>query len=282
MRIITITFISVLTLLQPFLLHAKGKKVNKIVVDAGHGGKDYGAQGGFSYEKDVTLGVSLKLGKILSDSLKNLQVIYTRTTDAYPTLVERHDIANKAQADLFIAVHANSTPYTYTRKLVGYKTIKRHHKSVKQPIYQSTRHHETTRMGVETYVLGLHRMGQLGGEVQDEFTGGDSTSSNGLLNANDPQTAIIVAQYTQAFLSRSVRLGTKIQEQFSNQGRGDLGVKQKGLEVLAGSAMPGVLVEIGFINNPQEEAYLNSEKGQTEVAMAIYKGIKAYKSEIEK
>ncbi|PQJ09187.1 N-acetylmuramoyl-L-alanine amidase [Flavipsychrobacter stenotrophus] len=282
MRIITITFISVLTLLQPVLLHAKGKKVNKIVVDAGHGGKDYGAQGGFSYEKDVTLGVALKLGKILSDSLKNLQVIYTRTTDAYPTLVERHEIANKAQADLFIAVHANSTPYTYTRKLVGYKTIKRHHKSVKQPIYQSTRHHETSRMGVETYVLGLHRMGQLGGEVQDEFTGGDSTSSNGLLNANDPQTAIIVAQYTQAFLSRSVRLGTKIQEQFSNQGRGDLGVKQKGLEVLAGSAMPGVLVEIGFINNPQEEAYLNSEKGQTEVAMAIYKGIKAYKSEIEK
>ena len=282
MRIITITFISVLTLLQPVLLHAKGKKVNKIVVDAGHGGKDYGAQGGFSYEKDVTLGVSLKLGKILSDSLKNMQVIYTRTTDAYPTLVERHDIANKAQADLFIAVHANSTPYTYTKKLVGYKTIKRHHKSVKQPIYQTTRHHETSRMGVETYVLGLHRMGQLGGEVQDEFTGGDSSSSNGLLNANDPQTAIIVAQYTQAFLSRSVRLGTKIQEQFSNQGRGDLGVKQKGLEVLAGSAMPGVLVEIGFINNPQEEAYLNSEKGQTEVAMAIYKGIKAYKSEIEK
>ncbi len=282
MRIITITFISVLTLLQPVLLYAKGKKVNKIVVDAGHGGKDFGAQGAFSYEKDVTLGVALKLGKILSDSLKNLQVIYTRTTDAYPTLVERHEIANKAQADLFIAVHANSTPYTYTKKLVGYKTIKRHHKTVKQPIYQSTRHHETSRMGVETYVLGLHRMGQLGGEVQDEFTSGDSTSSNGLLNANDPQTAIIVAQYTQAFLSRSVRLGTKIQEQFSNQGRGDLGVKQKGLEVLAGSAMPGVLVEIGFINNPQEEAYLNSEKGQTEVAMAIYKGIKAYKSEIEK
>lgn len=267
---------------MPLSLIAKGKKISKIVVDAGHGGKDFGAQGAFSYEKNVTLGVSLKLGQILMDSMKNMQVIYTRTEDAYPTLVERHDIANKAQADLFVAIHANSTPYTYTRTLKGYKTIKRHHKTVKQPIYATTRHHETSRMGVETYVLGLHRMGQLGDEVKDEFNGGDSSTSNGLLNVNDPSTAIIVAQYTQAFLSRSVRLGTKIQEQFAEQGRGDLGVKQKGLEVLAGSAMPGVLVEIGFINNPQEEAYLNSEKGQREVAMAIYRGIVAYKNEVEK
>lgn len=283
MRNIITAVLSVLsiTVLSSSLLFAKGKKINTIIVDAGHGGKDFGAQGGFSYEKDVTLGVALKLGKILSDSMQSLHVVYTRTTDAYPTLVERHDIANKAQGDLFVAIHANSTPYTYTRKLVGYKTVKRHHKSVKQPIYQTTRHHETSRKGVETYVLGLHRMGQLGGEVEDEFASKDSTSES-LLNPNDPQTAIIIAQYTQAFLSRSVRLGTKIQEQFANQGRDDLGVKQKGLEVLAGSAMPGVLVEIGFINNPTEEAYLNSEKGQTEVALAIYRGIKAYKGEIEK
>lgn len=271
----------VLAVSLPFTSSAGAKKVNKIVVDAGHGGKDFGAQGGFSYEKDVTLAVAMRLGKMLSDSMKSLQVIYTRTTDSYPTLVERHDIANKAQGDLFIAIHANSTPYTYTKKLVGYKTVKRHHKSVKQPIYQTTRHHETSRMGVETYVLGLHRMGQLSGEVEDEFASKDSTSES-LLNPNDPQTAIIIAQYTQAFLTRSVRLGTKIQEQFGQQGRADLGVKQKGLEVLAGSAMPGVLVEIGFINNPQEEAYLNSEKGQYEVALAIYRGIKAYKQEIEK
>ncbi len=273
--------IFILTLFSPSLLSAKGKKINTIIVDAGHGGKDFGAQGGFSYEKDVTLGVALKLGKMLNDSMKNLRIVYTRTTDAYPTLVERHDIANKAQGDLFIAIHANSTPYTYSKKLVGYKTITRHHKKVKQPIYQTTRHHETSRMGVETYVLGLHRIGQQGSEVEDEFASKDSTSES-LLNPNDPQTQIIIAQYTQAFLTRSVRLGTKIQEQFGQQGRPDLGVKQKGLEVLAGSAMPGVLVEIGFINNPQEEAYLNSEKGQFEVALAIYHGIKAYKGEIEK
>lgn len=260
----------------------KGKKITKIVVDAGHGGKDFGAQGSFSMEKNVTLGVAMKLGKILSDSMKNLQVIYTRTSDDYPTLVERHDIANKAGADLFVAIHANSTPYTYTHVLKGYKTVKRHHKTVKQPIYQSIRHHETTRQGVETYVLGLHRLGQQGREVEDEFTSSDSSAAGGLLNDNDPQTAIIVSQYTQAFLSRSIKLGSKIQEQFASQGRPDLGIKQKGLEVLAGSKMPGVLVEIGFINNPDEETYLNSEKGQTEVAMAIYEGIKAYKADVEK
>jgi N-acetylmuramoyl-L-alanine amidase len=123
-------------------------------------------------------------------------------------------------------------------------------------------------------------MKQLGNEVQGEFS--KDSSGEALLNANDPQTAIIVAQYTQNFLTRSVRLGSKIQEQVGLQGRPDLGVKQMPLEVLAGSAMPGVLVEIGFITNPQEEAYLNSEKGQHEVAMAIFRGIRAYKYEIEK
>lgn len=280
MRLIIRLTVYILLLALPTSVLAGSKKISKIIVDAGHGGKDFGAQGGFSYEKDVTLGVAMRLGRMITDSMKTVQVVYTRTTDAYPTLVERHDIANRAQGDLFIAVHANSTPYTYTRVLKGYKTVKRHHKTVKQPIYQSIRHHETSRMGVETYVLGLHRMGQLGGQVEDEFTS-DSTTETGLLNENDPQTAIIVAQYTSAFLNRSVRLGTHIQEQFAAQGRPDLGVKQKGLEVLAGSAMPGVLVEIGFINNPTEEAYLNSEKGQYEVALAIYRGIKDYKTEVE-
>jgi len=278
------TFVLIILLLTtaPHVLFAKGKKISKVVIDAGHGGKDFGAQGSFSKEKDITLAVTLKLGKILSDSMKSVQVIYTRTSDDFPNgkpgLVLRHDIANKANADLFIAIHVNSTPYTYTKKLEGYKTVKRHHKTIKQPIYTSIRHHETTRSGVETYVLGLPRTGQQNKAI-GEF--GDSVT-NGLLNENDPQTQIIIAQYSQAFLRKSVSLGSRIQEQFAEEGRPDLGVKQMNLEVLAGSAMPGVLVEMGFITNPTEEAYLNSEKGQYEVAMAIYKGIKAYKAEIEK
>ena len=274
-------FIAVFLLITtPYLLAAKGKKITKIVLDAGHGGSDNGARGAISNEKDLTLAVTLKLGKILSDSMREVEVIYTRTTDSYPSLIERHEKANKANADLFIAVHVNSTPYTYTKVLEGYKTVKRHHKTVKQPIYRSIRHHETTRKGVETYVLALHRNSQKEksiGEYSDNLT-----DSPGLMNQSDPQTSIIIAQYSQSFLSRSVSLGTKIQEQFGREGRPDLGVKQLPLEVLAGSAMPGVLVEIGFITNIEEEAYLNSENGQEEVAMAIYKGIKAYKNDTEK
>ena len=264
----------------PYLLSAKGKKISKIVIDAGHGGKDIGARGAFSAEKDITLAVTLKLGRILSDSLKNVAVFYTRTTDDYPSLVDRHEIANKANADLFLAIHVNSTPFTYTRILEGYKTVKRHHKTVKQPIYRSIRHHETKRSGVETYVLGLRRNYQKE-EAIGEFSD-NVTNEPGLLNENDPQTAIIIAQYSQAFLSKSISFGSRIQEQFALQGREDLGVKQMDLEVLAGSAMPGVLVEIGFITNTEEEVYLNSEKGQYEVAMAIYKGIRAYKTDMEK
>lgn len=266
--------------ITPCILFGKGKKINKIVLDAGHGGKDIGAQGAFSKEKDITLAVTLKVGKIVSDSLKSVQVIYTRTTDDYPSLQERHEMANKANADLFIAIHVNSTPFTKTRIREGYKTVKRHHKNVKVPVYRTIIHHVTTRSGIETYVLGLRRNYQKEnaiGEYSDNVT-----NEPGLMNENDPQTAIIIAQYSQAFLSKSIALGGKIQEQFALQGRPDLGVKQMDLEVLAGSAMPGVLVEIGFITNTREEEYLNSEKGQYEVAMAIYKGIKAYKTDIEK
>lgn len=262
-------------------LSAKGKKITKVVIDAGHGGKDIGAQGTMSREKDLTLAVAMKLGRIMADSMKGVDVVYTRTTDDYPSLVTRHEIANQSKSDLFISIHVNSTAYTYTKVLQGYKTVKKKNgKKVKTPIYKTIRHHETKRNGVETYVLGLHRNSQKEDAIGEY--GDNVTDEPGLLNPNDPQTEIIVAQYSQAFLSKSVTLGSKIQEQFAAQGRTDLGVKQKGLEVLAGSAMPGVLVEIGFINNIDEEAYLNSDAGQREVAMAIYKGIKAYKTEVER
>lgn len=285
MRIIVTALLLIAS--SPLWLFGKGKKISKIVIDAGHGGtRDPGAHGSFSYEKDITLAVSLKLGKIISDSMKTVQVIYTRTTDVYPSLVERHEIANKANADLFIAIHVNSTPFTYTKIRTGTKTVKRHHKTVKVPVYRRIQHHETTRKGVETYVLALHRNSQKEksiGEYSDNLTDSSgSTTETGLLDVNDPQTSIIIAQYSQAFLSKSVNLGTRIQEQFGAQGRPNLGVKQLPLEVLAGSAMPGVLVEMGFITNPTEEAYLNSEKGQEEVAMAIYKGIRAYKYDVER
>jgi len=266
--------------LLPEVSGAAGKKISKIVIDPGHGGHDVGAKGRISYEKDLTLAISLRLGKIIRDSMKDVQVIYTRTTDIYPKLTERHEIANQAKADLFISVHVNSSPGSYERIQTGTRTVKRGKKRVKVPVYKTIHHPQTKTSGTETYVLGLHRASQKE-EAIGEY-GENITQEPGLLDVNDPQTAMIIAQYSQAFLSRSVSLGSKIQQEFANAGRRDLGVKQKGLEVLAGSAMPGVLVEIGFINNIEEEAYLNSDAGQQEIAMAMFRGIKAYKQEAER
>lgn len=273
-----------LPVLLCFLLYhstvlANGKKISKIVLDAGHGGKDIGARGKFSMEKDLTLAIVKKLGKILQDSMRTVEVLYTRTTDIYPSLQERHEIANKANADIFISVHINSTAVKKTRVLSGYKTTKKGGKTIKRPIYKVSYNHETAASGTETFVLGLKRNYQKEDAIGEY--GENLVEEPGLLNEQDPMTAIIISQYSQAFLSRSVSLGTKIQEQFVNQGRNDYGVKQMSLEVLAGSAMPGVLVECGFINNPDEEVMMNSEKGQYEIAMAIFRGIKTYKNEVE-
>lgn len=272
-------FFACATLLS-FQGFANGKKISKIVIDAGHGGKDIGARGTITNEADITLAVSLRLGKIIRDSLKDMQVVYTRTTDIYPELRERHEIANQAKADLFVSIHVNSSPGTTTRIQTGTRTVKKGKKRVKVPVYKTIHNRETKANGTETYVLGLHRNAQKEDAIGEY--GDNITQEPGLLDMNDPQTAIIIAQYSQAFLSRSVSLGSKIQQEFANQGRRDMGVKQKGLEVLAGSAMPGVLIEIGFINNTEEESYLNSERGQHEVAMAIFRGIKAYKMEAER
>jgi N-acetylmuramoyl-L-alanine amidase len=262
---------------------AATKKITKVVLDAGHGGTDNGARGSYANEKDLTLAIVLKLGKIIRDSLRDVEPIFTRTTDTYPKLTERHEIANKAGADLFVSVHINSTPFWTEKVREGTRTVttgkgkKRRTREV--PVYRSVTHHTTKVQGCETLVLGSIRNNQKSKAVGEY---GDAiVNEPGLLNENDPQTSIIIAQYTQAFLGRSVALATSIQDQFSARGRRDLGVKQQSLEVLAGSYMPGVLVECGFITNLDEEAYMSSEQGQQEIAMDIFRGIKAYKQTVE-
>ncbi len=262
-------------------LFAQSKKsVKKIVLDAGHGGKDPGARGKFSNEKDLTLGVVLKLGRILKDSLPQLQVVYTRNTDVFIELKERGNIANRASADLFLSVHVNSTAGRRERIQTGTRTVGKGRRKRKVPVYRTIIHRETATNGTETYVLGLSRnaekekaIGEYGETVSDE---------PGLLDESDPTTAMIVAQYSQAFLTKSVTFASKIQNNYTRVGRNDLGVKQMSLQVLANSAMPGVLTEIGFINNEQEEEYLNSESGQMQIAMSLYRAIRSYKSDIEK
>ncbi len=256
---------------------ADGKKVQKIVLDAGHGGNEPGALGRISKEKDLALSITLKLGKKLEQHYKSRQIIYTRKTDVFVELPDRHKIANKAEANLFVSVHVNSSAGKRVKVQDGYRYVKKNGKTYKYPRYKY--YNTTSANGTECYVLGLHRNSQKEksiGEYSDNLT-----NEPGLLDESDPMTQIIIAQYSQAFLSSSVSLATFIQQQFNTQGRLDRGVKQKGLEVLAGCVMPGVLVEIGFINNPEEEKYLNSEKGQSEIVEAIYKGILSYIDSVE-
>lgn len=264
----------------PEISFAGKNRLNTIVLDAGHGGKDPGAQGSFTTEKELTLGIVMRVGKLIKDSLYGVKVIYTRTTDIYPTLPERHEMANRNGGDLFVSVHINATAGRTERIQTGTQTVGKGKNKRTVPVYKTIRRRETQTSGTETYVLGLHRNDQKAeaiGEYSDNVT-----EEPGVMNPNDPQTAIIIAQYNGAFLERSVSLGTKIEDAFAASGRRSFGVKQKGLEVLAGSAMPGVLVECGFINNPEEEAYMASESGQQQIAYAIFKAIKAYKQETER
>jgi N-acetylmuramoyl-L-alanine amidase len=237
------------------------KKVKKIVLDAGHGGKDPGCHGLYSFEKDITLSVTKKVGAMLDKEYKkDVSVAYTRTYDVLPpdntitvgqSLIYRTDYANQEKGDLFISIHVNSTP----RK-------------------------NSPKKGTLVLVCGPTRVDEKEGSIGENVPNiGDKEE---LLDQNDPATAIIIAQYSQAFLNKSISLGEKINNQFVNQGRETEGVRQQSLQVLASTAMPGVLVEIGYLNNSEEEAYLNSEEGQNAVATAIFNGIKLYKEEIEK
>lgn len=244
-------------------LHAQNSKheLNTVVLDAGHGGSDIGTP---HYrlsmnEKDITLAIVLKLGKILHDSMPDLKVAYVRKTDVYYKPEKHHEIANKANGDLFISVHVNSTAW---RRVNGRRV------------------RETKAHGTMTFVLGLHRNPQKSKAIEDYRE--TVTNEPGMLDPNDPTTQILVAQYTQTFLSRSIDFASLVEQNFKKQGRHSYGVKQAGLEVLAGSAMPGVLIEVGFMNNPDDERYLNSESGQQQIAMSIYRAIKSYKAELNR
>lgn len=227
------------------------KKIRKVVLDAGHGGRDPGCHGVFSYEKDITLAVAKKVGKLIHDSLKEVKVAYTREYDWYPELKERTNFANYEKGDLFISIHVNSTP--------------KRNSPVKGTLVLVC---GPTRVGEKEEAIGEHA---------HNFEGNQE-----LMDPNDPLTPIIIAQYSQAFLAQSVVVGAKMNEIFELQGRHTEGLRQQSLQVLASSAMPGVLVEIGYLNNVEEENYLNSGDGQNEVAMAIFQAIKFYKLESEK
>jgi N-acetylmuramoyl-L-alanine amidase len=236
---------------------AKKNLVRTICLDAGHGGKDPGCMGSKgTQEGKVTLKIILEVGRLLKEYFPELKVIYTRDTDEFIELNERANIANRNKADLFISVHCNSAP-------------------------------NKGAFGTETYTMGLHKTdGNLNVAKRENSVILQEKDYQTAYNGFDPSSPlahIMMANYQSAFMASSVRFASKIENQFSKvYNRKSFGVKQAGFLVIWRTAMPSVLIESGFLTNPEEEEYLNSEYGQAEVAEGIVRAFKQYKDEIEK
>lgn len=245
-----------LMFLLPCLCMAqKGEKIRTIVIDAGHGGKDPGALGKNSHEADVNLAVALKLGDYIKENMRDVKVVYTRDKDKFVELNERANIANRNDADMFISIHCNSTEGS------------------------------TTAKGVETFVMGESKNEANLKVAKTENAAillEDNTDAYGNFDPNSTEAYILFSLSQSLYQSQSLQMADKVQRQFVNKvGRHDRGVQQAGFLVLWKTAMPSILVELGFINNVNEEKFLASEQGQTKLALALYRAFEEYKAEFE-
>lgn len=219
-----------------------------VVLDAGHGGHDSGNVGNGYKEKDIALKIVLEVGSIL-EKQPNIKVIYTRKTDKFVDLYKRGAIANEADADLFVSVHCNA--------------------------------HNSQAFGTETFVLGLHA-NQRNLEVAKKeneviFLEDNYQENYAGYDPNAPESFIGLTLMQEEYLDQSIMLAGLIQNNFTNKlKRKDRSVKQAGFIVLHQSYMPSVLVETGFLTNDKEGAYLNSTRGQKEIANAIAEGVLSY------
>lgn len=282
-NIILMLFISIIALLcidnQVF---AQEYKIKTIVIDAGHGGKDGSTRGEYSTEKDVALKTALRLGKTITETIKDVKIIYTRTDDTFIPLYERIGIANNAKADIFISIHCNDMPVESRKYISGYTKNK---KGKKVPIYKTKYAKSTSTRGTETFVSGIGRVNEQDDAIKREnasiFLEDNYKENYDGFNPDDPESAIILSLMKNTFRAQSLKLAKMVQEQYVAVGRINRGVQEKSLAVLARAGMPAILTEIGFISNPDEEDYMNSEAGQIEITNCLLKAIQAYKASVE-
>ena len=231
-------------------------KIKCICIDAGHGGKDPGAISGRLREKDITLAIALKLGKMVSNTYPDMKVVYTRTKDVAVDLRERGKIANKAKAQLFISIHVNKFAKSSVR-------------------------------GVETYVLGLHKSEasfQVAMKENEAIHYEEDYSVK--YDGFDPKKAesyIMFNFLKNSHLKNSMEFAAPIQKELVARTRmPDREVRQAGFIVLMDVGMPAVLIETGFISNPNDQKILTSESGQTNIARSIFTAFQTYKNNVEK
>lgn len=227
----------------------------KVVIDAGHGGKDPGAMGHFSKEKDINLSVALLLGEMIKARNPNVKVIYTRDDDFFVELQERANIANRSKAQLFISIHTNAS-------------------------------RSSVANGTETYTLGLRRSNEnlevakrensvilLEDNYKVKYEGFDPTSS---------ESYIMFEMLHDRFLDQSISIASSVQKEFRQNDFVDRGVRQDVFLVLRNTGMPSILVELGYISNRNEEELLNSKSGQQKLANAIYNAFSQFKRNYDK
>lgn len=241
-------------------------KFRTLVIDAGHGGRATGASGSYSLEKNVTLAIALKLQQAVQKEIKDLNVLMTRTTDVFVNNGLRAVMANENKANLYISLHCNSLPNV--RKVVNGKTVSVPNRSGK---------------GVLLLVNIFRRSGeQVAAIMENQFAEEEKAYSKKEVAALSPEDAITLNIYRDKYRKQSIHFANLVNNEFVNtDGRNSLGVIEQGVQVLAQTAMPSILVETGFINNPEEEDYLNSDQGQNEIVNSIVRAIKQYKREVE-
>lgn len=231
-----------------------GYGIRTVVLDAGHGGKDAGCVGSSSYEKEIALGVTLKVGKYIEENIPDVKVIYTRTTDVFVPLDERAEIANKNNADIFVSIHCNAA-------------------------------NSKAAYGTETWVMGMHKSEEnlkVAKRENKVIMMEDNYEEKYEYDPTSPVSHIVFSIRQYAHQEQSIKLAKVIQDEFRERAqRKDRGVKQAGLVVLFKTTMPSVLVESGFLTNNNEEEFLRSTYGQEIIASAIYRGFKNYKYEVE-
>jgi N-acetylmuramoyl-L-alanine amidase len=264
------------------------------VIDAGHGGADGGGHGAFSHEKDIALAVALKLEQMMHDEMPDIEVVLTRRTDIFHSVITKAQIANQAKGDLFVCIHVNDAPPTRHKEVIGHhtETYYKGKGSKKKKYTRKVTDYNTwvtpsPAKGTETFIYGVRKADaqkEALSENMDMYMDSVSAKILNETDSNDPTKMMISTLKTQQYFQRSANLALTIEEEFQKVGRisRQAQQRQKGIWVLQAVAMPAVLIETGFISNPEEETYLNSEDGQREICEVVIRSLKRYKFSLEK